>query len=474
MDALRQKSYSYGVDAAAAFARVENQARQIQMPLKQTQNVLDKMAQTLSNTIKWNLASSAVNTMSGAISQAWGYTKSLDSSLNSIRIVTGQSADEMDRFAKTANSAAQSLGVATTDYTKASLIYAQQGLQGEDLTTRTEITSKVANVTGQSTQAVSEELTAVWNGYKVSASEAELYIDRLAAVAAKSASNLEELSTGMSKVASSANMMGVSEEQLAAQLSTIISVTRQAPESVGTALKTIYSRMTQINAGMSEDGASLKSYTEDMAKYGISVLDAQGKLRDMGEVIEEIGGKWTNFTQEQQTAIAQTMGGARQYNMITALFENWDQYNNMMQVQATAAGTLQAQQDVYMESMSAHLQTMSTAAENVFDSLMNKDTTDGIKDLVDGFTSLLNVIASAVDSVNGLGGVLRNVGAIALTVFNRQLGQGFANFATKNLEAQSINVQRQNLVGELQAENQSYGTSALRQNMNNEKTIPIR
>ena len=39
MDALRQKSYSYGVDAAAAFARVENQARQIQMPLKQTQNV---------------------------------------------------------------------------------------------------------------------------------------------------------------------------------------------------------------------------------------------------------------------------------------------------------------------------------------------------------------------------------------------------------------------------------------------------
>jgi len=51
----------------------------------------------------------------------------------------------------------------------------------------------------------------------------------LAAVAATTASDLNELSTGMSKVASAAAAMGVGEDQLAAQLSTIISVTKQAP-----------------------------------------------------------------------------------------------------------------------------------------------------------------------------------------------------------------------------------------------------
>jgi hypothetical protein len=56
---------------------------------------------------------------------------------------------------------------------------------------------------------VSEQLTAVWNGYKVSAKESEKYIDKLAAVAASTAADLEELSTGMSKVASAANIMGV-------------------------------------------------------------------------------------------------------------------------------------------------------------------------------------------------------------------------------------------------------------------------
>jgi TP901 family phage tail tape measure protein len=66
----------------------------------------------------------------------------------------------------------------------------------------------------------------VWNGYKVATNEAELYIDKLAAVAATTAANLEELSTGMSKVASAANTMGVDIDQLNAQLATVVSVTR--------------------------------------------------------------------------------------------------------------------------------------------------------------------------------------------------------------------------------------------------------
>ena len=197
-------------------------------------------------------------------------------------MVTGKNADEMKRFAQEANKAASQLGRTTTDYTKASLIYAQQGLSDAEIKKRSEITLKTANVTGQSTEAVSEELTAVWNGYKVSAAEAEVYVDRLAAVASTTASSLSELSTGMSKVASAAASLGVGEEQLAAQLSTIISVTRQAPETVGTALKTIYSRISDIQAGIDEDGTTLGTYSGKLAELGIKVLDASGKLRNMG------------------------------------------------------------------------------------------------------------------------------------------------------------------------------------------------
>ena len=233
-----------------AFHNFTSNVMTTNIQLKQSHKLLNDMATSMKNTIKWGVTSSIFNNLTGSIQGAWEFTKKLDTSLNDIRIVTGKSSDEMAKFAREANKAAAALGKTTTDYTEASLIYYQQGLAEQDVRARTETTLKTANVTGQSTSAVSEQLTAVWNGYKVQAAEAELYVDKLAAVAATTASDLEELSIGMSKVASAANLMGVDVDQLNAQLATIVSVTRQAPESVGTALKTIYARMGDIEAGI--------------------------------------------------------------------------------------------------------------------------------------------------------------------------------------------------------------------------------
>ena len=158
-----------GTLGESAFRNLSSSVLSTNIQLKETHNLLDKMATTLTNTVKWNIASSAVNAISRSAQQAWGFVKALDTSLNDIRIVTGKSADEMANFAIKANDAAQSLGKSTTDYTNAALIYAQQGLSDKEVEERAKITLKAANVTGQSTSDVSEQLTAVWNGYKVTA-----------------------------------------------------------------------------------------------------------------------------------------------------------------------------------------------------------------------------------------------------------------------------------------------------------------
>ena len=96
--------------------------------VKETHTILNKIGTTLANTIKWNISSSLMNGVTQSIQQAWGFAKNLDSSLNDIRVVTGKSADEMARFAERANTVASNLGKGTTDYTRAALIYAQQGI----------------------------------------------------------------------------------------------------------------------------------------------------------------------------------------------------------------------------------------------------------------------------------------------------------------------------------------------------------
>lgn len=420
---LQSKLTSVGPLGQQAFRQLVSSISQVEVKVKKTNKFLAEMGQTMINTIRWSVTSSAWNNMVGSVEKAWGFAKKLDSSLNDIRIVTGKSAEEMDKFAVSANKAAQKLGTSTTDYTNAALIYYQQGLSDAEVQTRTDITMKAANVTGQSTAEVSEQLTAVWNGYKVTSREAEQYIDKIAAVAATTAADLEELSTGMSKVASAANLMGVDIDQLNAQLATVISVTRQAPESVGTAFKTIFARTGDIEAGLDTE-TTLGKYTADMAALGFNVLDSNNKLRNQGEVIEEIGNKWSYLTREQQISLAQTMAGTRQYNNLLALFDNWDKYTDALETSRAATGTLQEQQDTYMESVEAHLEKLSAAGEKIYNALFDAKS---ITPLIDALSGAISLVGSFVDGIGGLGPILLNLGSIGVRVFSKQIGSGIAN-----------------------------------------------
>lgn len=301
-------------EAATAYNKLLSSVLNTNLQLKQSNKLLDDMASTFAKTIKWGIASTVFNSVTNSISQAFTYTKNLDSSLNDIRIVTDRSAESMEKFAREANNAAKNLGTSTLDYTKASLIYYQQGISDSEVKARTDATLKAANVTQQTGREVSEQLTAVWNGYQVTADETELYVDKLSAVASTTASDLKELSIGMSKVASAANAMGVDVDKLNGMLATITSVTRQAPESVGTALKTIFARMEDLELnGEDEFGIKLGEVSSSLESVGISILDVKGNMRDLGDVIEEVGNKWNSgvWSEAEKQALAIDMAGKR-------------------------------------------------------------------------------------------------------------------------------------------------------------------
>ena len=144
--------------------------------------------------------------------------------------------------------------------------------------------------------------------------------------------------------------------------------------------------MTDIEAGTEESGVTLGKYTAEMAAMGIKVLDSNNKLRDMGDVIEEVGSKWNSCTREQQVALAQTMAGTRQYNNLIALFDNWDMYTQAIETSKNSTGELQKQQDIYMESTEAHLQQLRTEAEKTYKTLFD-DT--AVKTMTDALTRII-------------------------------------------------------------------------------------
>ena len=209
---------------------------------------------------------------------------------------------------------------------------------------------------------------------------------------------MSQLAIAMSKVASTANTMGVDVDQLNAQIATVVATTRQAPESVGTAFKTIYTRMNDIKTGSDEAEISLGRYSGKMAELGFNVLDATGHLRDTGQVMEEIGGRWQDLTREQQVYLAQTMGGQRQVNQLMALFDNWTTYSELLNTSLESEGTLAEKNARYMESLGAKMEQLGAAGERVKASLI---TADMINPILTGLTGATNLLGLFIESIGG-------------------------------------------------------------------------
>lgn len=421
LNEIRETMAAIGPQGELAFNQVAAAAMHTNLQIKQGNTILEKFGRTLYRNVEWLLSGQLINVITKTFTQAYGFTKNLDASLNDIRIVTGKSADEMARYGEEAQKTAVALGKGTRDITEASLIYFQQGLTDEEVNARTEVTAKMANVSGQSADTVADQMTAIWNGFQVGNDELERYADIMTAIAASTASDSEELAGAISKVASIANITGVDMEQLSAMISTVISVTRESPETVGTAFKTIFARINDlVEDGTDEFGVSLGRVSSHLAAMGIEILNEDGTLKDLGVTLTEVGEKWSSYSREQQVAIAEQMGGKRQWGQVLSLFDNWDKYSDALDVARESTGALQEQQDIYMDRVETHLQELSDAWERVYLQIFNaKD----LNTIIDAITEIINKVGEFLETVGGIKPVLKMIGTLMLQAFAPKIGQ---------------------------------------------------
>lgn len=409
---------------------------------KNISSVTDKIMNTFGNTVRWGITASIFQTIQNSLYRSVDYVKDLDTSLNNIQIVTGASAENMRDFSLKANEAAANLGASTVSFTDAAQLYAQNGYDEEDYTKLAELTTKVANVTQQSTSDVSEQITSLMAGYKMSIDEAEDALSGMAVVAAESASDLGELANAEQKVASAANTLGVSQDQLTAQLSTIISVTRQAPEQVGNSLKTIYARLGDLQMGETlEDGVSLGDVSGSLEKVGVAVLDVNGDMRSMGDILEDLMAKWKDLSTAQQQALAVKLAGKYQYNNLMTLMSNSDMYEQQKSLSENASGALDEQQGIYMESLQAKIQKLQTTWEGFVTELVDSNN---FKGAIDGFSSLISGATTLTETLGGLTPVLTLVSSLMLKSFSGQIAEGISNI--------NLNMQRNALRGQNEQE----------------------
>lgn len=418
---------SMGNDGQMAFLKVGEAIAAAEIPMRRSNQLLDSLWTTMKNTMRWQLTTSMLRGFLGSIQTAYGYTQDLNESLNNIRIVTQKSTDDMASFARQANEAAKALSTTTTNYTDASLIYYQQGLSDADVAARTDTTIKLANVTRQSAETVSEQMTAIWNNFDDGSESIEHYADVITALGATTASSSEEIAQGVQKFAAVADSVGLSYEYATTALATLVAETRQSPDIIGTSLRTLFARVQGLNQDEEqEDGTTLNKYSQALANVGISITDTSGKLKEMDTLLAEMATRWETLSDKQRLALAQTVGGVRQYTTLVALMENWDKFQTNLTTAMTSEGALQEQADIYAESWEAARDRVRAAAEDIYDSLFNEETFIAIDN---SMASILSFIADITDGMGGLKGVLSLVSTLMFQIYGERMAESIRNMA---------------------------------------------
>ena len=336
-------------------------------------------------------ASTIVQAFKDIASAAFEFYKSLDSALNEIYVVSNLSIESVNKLQSSFVNMAKTTGMSIDDITRSATLFYQQGLNTDEVMEMTRVTSEFAKVAGIDATDAADKLTAAVNGYCLAAEDASIVADKFNKVAAASAADINELSTAFSKAAAQANQAGVGMDNYLAYIATMVEATREAPENIGTSLKTIMSRMQQVkDAGTTEDGETDVNQVETALKsVGVALRDANGELRDLEDVFADLGPKWNTLDRNTQAYLGTIIAGTRQQSRFITLMQNWDRVLDLSEQSANSAGMQSLMHAKAMESVESKLQQLGVAWQEFVSNLTDSST---IKMFIELFTKLADAV----------------------------------------------------------------------------------
>lgn len=398
----------------------------------------------------------SINLVKRAIRSAFETVKELDKAMTETAVVTNYTIKDMWKQLPEYTKRANSLGVTTKEAYESATLYYQQGLNTEQAAALSTETLKMARIAGLDAAEATDRMTNALRGFnmELNATQAQRVDDVYSQLAAMSASNVDEISTAMTKVASLANNANMEFETTAAFLAQIIESTRESAETAGTALKTVVARFSEVKKlytkeeikGQDEEGqvidvnkvsAALRSAGIDLNKYFLGEVG-------LDDIFMELASKWDSLTNIQQRYIATQAAGSRQQSRFIALMADYARTQELVNAAYSSNGAAEKQFEKTQDSMQSKLARLKNAWNEFTMGLANNAV---LKGAVDALTQLLNIINKitsalgggvgsfakwfvAIKTVSGLGKAFRSGGiadkaltkVLGGTIFSRLLG----------------------------------------------------
>lgn len=382
----------------------------------------ERAAQDLS-TLKYQLmdffsVTGAIQLFRRAIQSAFETVKELDAAMTEIAVVSDFSVNDMwaqlPRFTEQANE----LGMAIKDTYAATTLYVQQGLDLDKSMKLATETLKMAAVAGMDAANATDAMTAALRGFNMELDEtsAQRINDVYSELAAITASDTQEISTAMTKTASIAHSVNMEFETTAAFLAQGIETTREAAETIGTMLKTVIGRFSEVKSlytegqltGQDEEGETIdvNKVQTALRAAGISMNEFLAGNEGLDQVFLRLSQRWNDLDILTQRYIATQAAGSRQQSRFIAIMQDYAKTTELVNAAYDSTGSGQRQFEKTLDSLAAKLTKLKNAWDQFTMGLANNEIIGGVVTLL---TDLLTAINGIIDGISGGNGLIKSV-----------------------------------------------------------------
>lgn len=228
--------------------------------------------------------------------------------------------------------------------------------QGKDLATAAKFAEqalKLSNISALNGADAARLATAAQQVFGSTAEELGAQLSSLAVFADSSATNVTEVGQAFLRSASSASAAGFTIEESFALLAATLEQTRLQSATVGTAFKTVLARLGRDKGKVADLANSFTGLRKGQEGY----VDATAGTP---QVLDQLAASFSNFNNEQKSAIALSVAGVRQQNVLIGLLDNYEKAQTLVnnsQKDSTALNEKNEQQLLKLETRLTNLGT---------------------------------------------------------------------------------------------------------------------
>ena len=278
-----------------------------------------------------------------------------ESAMSRVSAISGATGSDLDAL----NQKAQEMGIKTkfsaTESAEAFTYMAMAGWKTEDMLQGIDGIMALAAADGLDLATTSDIVTNALTAFGLSADDSGHFADVLAAAASNANTNVSLLGESFKYAAPVAGALGYSVEDTAIALGLMANAGIKGSQG-GTALRSSLSRLIKPMG----DAAAL------MEQYGLSMTNADGSMKSLGEVMEMLRTKMGGLSEAEQAQAAVTLFGQEAMSGMLAVINASDSdYEKLTSAIYGADGAAQQMADTMLDNLSGQLTLLKSALEGL-------------------------------------------------------------------------------------------------------------